>query len=133
MRLLSWARLDDDIVEMPALAVVREAIARGPSLAQERHRLVEAFGRLLDRNAEAREFRLAVTLAHAEVEPAARQQIERGDLLSQQHRIVPRQHHDRGAKAYSLCAPCKIAQEIERSRKLPNAGKVVLDHEHAVI
>src|SRR5215467_2407789 len=130
---LRGARLDDDVVEMPALAVVREALARGPSLAQERHGLLEALGCLLDRNAKASELRLPVAFADAEVEPAIRQEIECRDLLSEQGRIVPRQYYDGASKADSPRAPCKVAQEIERSRKLPDAGKVVLDHEHAVV
>src|SRR6516225_8508330 len=133
MRLLSGARFDDDIVEMPALAMVREALAGGPRLAQERHRLVEALGRLLDWNREARELRRAVPLANAEVEPAVGQQIERGDLLCEQYRIVPRQHHHGGTEADFLCASSQIAEEVERSRKLPDAREVVLDYEHAVI
>src|SRR5262245_54842262 len=133
MRPLNGARLDDDVVEMPALAVVREALAGGPSLAQERHCLLKALGCLLDRDAKARELRLPVTLAHAEVESPLRQEIERGDLLGEQDRIVPRQHHNGASKAYSSRTPCKVAQEIERSRKLPDAGKVVLDYEHAVV
>src|SRR5262249_34268609 len=44
-----------------------------------------------------------------------------------------RQHHNGASKAYSPRAPCKVAQKIERSRKLPDAGKVVLDYEHAVV
>ena len=55
MRLLHRARLDNDVVEVPALAVMRKAVAGGPGLAQEGHGLVEALGRLLDGNAEARE------------------------------------------------------------------------------
>ena len=133
MRLLHGARLDDDVVEVPALAVVREAVAGGPGLAQERQGLVEALGRLLDGDAEARELRRAVALADAEIEAAVGQQIQRGDLLGQQHGVVPGQHHHRGAQPYALGAAGKVAQEIERRRELPHAREVVLDHEHAVI
>src|SRR5215467_14267394 len=52
-------------------------------------------------------------VAHAEVEPALRQEIECGDLLSEQGRIVPWQYHDGASKAYAPRAPCKVAQEIE--------------------
>ena len=47
---------------------------------------------------EAGEFVVPVALADPEIEPAARQQIERRRLLRQQHRVVPRQHHHRGAE-----------------------------------
>ena len=89
MRLLGRARLDDDVVEVPAPAVMREAALGGPGFAQEGHGLLEALGRLLDGNAEARELVLAIALAHAEVEAAVREQIERGDLLGEKRRIVP--------------------------------------------
>ena len=36
---------------------------------------------------------MPVTLADAEIEPAAGHEIERRRLLGEQHRIVPRQHH----------------------------------------
>ena len=104
-----------------------------PGLAQERQGLVEALGRLLDGDAEARELRRAVALADAEIEAAVGQEIERGDLLGQQHRVVPGQHHHRRAEPYALGAAGKVAQEIERRRELPDAREVVLDHEHAVI
>src|SRR5262245_50775354 len=55
MRPLASARLDDDVVEAPVPTVMREATVGGPGFAQEGHGLLEALGRLLNRNAEARE------------------------------------------------------------------------------
>ena len=63
----------------------------------------------------------AITLAHAEVEAAVREQIERGSLLGEQRRIVPGQHHYRRTEAYALRASGKIAQEVERRGELPDA------------
>src|SRR5262245_36593423 len=62
MRLLDWARLDDDIVEPPALALIGEPAWRRPRLADHLHGLIKPLGRLLGRNAEAREFIAAVAL-----------------------------------------------------------------------
>ena len=83
--------------------------------------------------AEARELRLAVALADAEVEAAVGEEVERGDLLGEQHRVVPGQHHHGGAEPYALRAAGEVAQEIERGGELADAREVVLDHEHAVI
>ena len=76
--------------------------------------------------------RLAIALADAEIEAAVGQQVEGGGLLGEQHRIVPGQHHHRGAEPDARGAAGEIAQEIERGRQLPDAGEMVLDHEHAV-
>ena len=133
MRLLHRARLDDDVLELPAASVVREAIGSGPCRAQEGHGLVEPLGGLLDRDAKARELRRPIALADAEIQASVGQEVDRGHLLGQQHRIVPGQHHHRRAQPDPAGAAGQVAQEIERGRQLPDAGEVVLDDKHAVI
>ena len=133
MRLLHRARLDDDALELPAPSAVREAIGGGPRRAQEGHGLLEPLGRLLDRDAKARELRRPIALADAEVQAPVGQEVDRGHLLGQQHRIVPGQHHHRRAEPNPVGAAGQITQEIEGSRQLPDAGEVVFDHEYAVI
>src|SRR5204863_4816544 len=99
----------------------------------DRHAFLEALGRLRLRDAEALELGIAVALADAEIKTAAREKIERRDLLGEQHRIVPRQHHHGGAKPHALRAPRDIAQQVERRRDLAVAGEMMLDHEQALI
>src|SRR5207245_2396995 len=99
MRLLFRRRLDHDVLEIPELAVMREALIRRPRLEDHAERLLEALVGLRDRNAEARELVRAIALADAEFEPPAREQIDGRGSFSEQHRIVPRQHQHRGAEA----------------------------------
>ena len=70
-----------------------------------RHHLdgfVEPRLRLFRPDAKAGEFVVPIALANAEIEPAAGDQIERGRLLSQQHRIVPGQHDHGSAEPQRL-------------------------------
>jgi hypothetical protein len=92
--------------------LLRETALTHPGFAQHFERLVVAFGRLRDRNAEPGEFAFAIALADTEVDAAAGHQIEGGDLLGQQHGIVPGQHDHRGAEADPRGATGEIAQEI---------------------
>src|SRR5208282_3716885 len=87
MGFLDRRRLDHDVLEMPALAVMREAPGRAPRLADDLDRLVEALGRLVLWDAEALELGRPVTLADAEIDPAVGEQVERRDLLCKEHRI----------------------------------------------
>ena len=73
MRLLCRRRLDDDVIEVPVLAVMREAPLGGPRLAQEVQRLLVALFRLFRRDAEAGELVVAIAATDAEVEAIARQ------------------------------------------------------------
>ena len=129
VRALQRLGLDHDVVVVPALAAMAEAALGGPRLADDLHRLVEALGRLVDRDAEAVELGLAIALADAEIDAAAGQQVERRDLLGDQHRIVPRQHDHRGAEPDVLGARGEIGQHRHRGRDLALAGEVMLDHE----
>ena len=70
-------------------------MGRTPGPGDDVERLIEALFRFLDRDAEAAEFGIAVALADTEIEPSTRQEIEGRRLLSEQHRIVPRQHDHR--------------------------------------
>ena len=133
MRFLHRPRLDHDVAEIPVLALVREAALALPRLAQDRHALVEALGRLRLGNAKAFEFAVAVALADAEIEAAAREKIECRDLFGEQHGIVPRQHHHGSAEPHAAGAAGEIAEQAERGRDLAVAGEMVLDHEQALI
>ena len=132
MRLLRGGRLDDDVVELPVLAVMGPRRIRGPRLEHDLQRFLESRLGLLHGNAEAGELVVPVALADAEVEPAVGQQVERGGLLGQQHRVVPGQRHDGGAQAQRGGAGADPGQEIQRRGDLAEAGEVMLDDERAV-
>src|SRR6516164_815771 len=99
MGLLRGRRLDDDIVELPVLAPVRERRFRGESLGDDLKRFLEARVSLLQGYAEPGEFIVPVALADPEIEPAAGQQIKGCRLLCQQHWVVPGQYEHRRAEA----------------------------------
>src|SRR6266700_7176404 len=98
MRFLRRRWLDDDILVMPTLAVMRKAAVRRPSLAQKRHRLVVALAGFLQRNAEAVELAPAVALSDTEIEPSIVEKVQCRSLFGEQSRIVPGQHQDRRAE-----------------------------------
>src|SRR3984957_2393535 len=87
MRLLRGRRLDDDVLEIPIFAVMREALLRRPGFHDDIERLVETRIGFRDRHAEAGKLIVPVALAGAEIEPAARKQIDGRGLLGKQHRI----------------------------------------------
>ena len=89
MRLLGGRRFDNDILERPALALMREAALGGPGGADHRHHLLEAFGGLLDRNLKPFELGKPIALSDAEIKAAMRQKIQSRGLLGDQYRVVP--------------------------------------------
>ena len=70
--MLRGRRLDHDVFEMPETALMREALARGPSTRHDLDRFLEPRLRLFRRNLKALEFAVPVALADAEIEPTAR-------------------------------------------------------------
>ena len=84
------------------------------------------------RHGEAGEFVVAVAFADAEIQPSARQQIQRRRLLGQQHGVVPGQHDHRGAEPQRAGAGAEPGEQVERGGDLAEAGEVVLDDEGAV-
>src|SRR5437763_1278446 len=98
MRPLRGRRLDDDVVEPPVMAAMRERLVRGPRLDDDVEAFVEPRVGLVHIDAEAGEFIVAVALADAEIEPAAGQEIEGRGLLGEQYRVVPRQNDDGSAE-----------------------------------
>ncbi len=133
MGFLHWPRLHDHVVELPVAAVMGEAPLRCPRRAEHFHRLIEACLRLLHRNAEAVELLEAVSLADAEIEAAAGEQVERRRLLRQQHRVVPRHHHHGRSEPDARGARREICQQPQRGGDLASSGEVVLDEIDAVV
>jgi len=99
VRTLRGRRLDDDIVERPVPAAMREFLVRGPGFDQHVEAFVEARVGLVHVDAEALELVVAIALADAEIESPARQQVERRGLLGQENGVVPGQDDDRSAEA----------------------------------
>ncbi len=133
MRLLRRRRLDHDVVELPEFSAVREALARRERLGHHLDRFLEPRLGLLRWNAEAGELVVPVALADAEIEPAAGDQIERRRLLGQQHRIVPGQHDDGGAKPQRGGAHGERGLQHQGGGDLVPAGEMVLDQEARAI
>ena len=133
MRLLFRRRLHHDVLEIPELAVVREALVAGPRLQDHGERFLEALVGLRDRNAEAGKLVVPIALADAELEPPVREQVNGGGLLGEQHRVVPRQHQHRGAEPQRRGARRHPGEQVEARRHLAEAGEVMLDHKRGVV
>src|SRR6185312_7603235 len=132
MGTLLGRRLDQDIVEMPALAVMRKTSDVAPRLANHSHRLVEVPAGIGGVDTEPREFRLAIAPADTEIEPSAGQQIERRRFFRDQHRIVPAQHHDGCTEPDPARPRREIRENVQRGRDLAVYSEMVLDNEHGV-
>ena len=133
MRFLRGRRLDDDVVELPIFAAMRERRFRDKGLGDHVERFLEALVGLLHRHAKAGKLVPAIAFADAEIEPPAGQQVEGRGLLGQQHRIVPRQHQYRRAEPQMPGARAEPGQQIEARRDLAKAGEMMLDQKRAVI
>ncbi len=133
MRLLRRRRLDDDVLEAPELAVMREALLRRPGLHDHVERFIEARVGFLDRQAEAGEFVVPIALADAEIEPAAGQQIDGRRLLGDQNRIVPGQNQNRRAEPQRLGLRRHPGEQRQACRDLAEAGEMMLDQKARVI
>src|SRR5260370_2244343 len=118
-------------LELPVLASMRPRRVRRPGLENDFQGFVEALCGLLHGHAEAGELPVAIAHADPEIEPALRQQIERGGLLGQQHGIVPGQDDHRRAHPKGLRARGDECEETQRRRDLAEPGEVVLDEERA--
>ena len=71
-RLLRRRRLDDDVVELPVFAAVRERRLGAKSPGEDIERLLEPLVGFLHRHTEPSELVVAIALADPEIEPAAR-------------------------------------------------------------
>ena len=111
------------------LPPVRETLARGEGLGHHLDRFLEPRLGLIRADAEARELVVAVALADAEIEPAARNQVERRRLFGEQHRIVPGQHDHGGAQAQRGGAHGERGLQHQGGGDLVPAGEMMLDQE----
>jgi len=131
MRLLRRGRLDHDVVELEVLAAMGPRAIGRPRLEHHLEALVEPLVGLFHRNAESGELVVPVALADAEVDPAAGEQVYGGDLLGQQHGVVPGQRNHRGAEPQRLGARADPREQVQGRGDLTEAGEVVLDDEGA--
>src|SRR5919198_143776 len=105
-------RLGSRVVERPELTL--EVACPAPERAHQAERLVRAPAALPERHAHEAVLVLVPADADPEVEAAAAQLLQRGDLLRQVHRVVQRHEHDRGAEADPLRAAGDPAERDER-------------------
>src|SRR5262245_47814511 len=106
--LVRW-RFDDYRVEAKEAAMVGKGLLRGERTQEHIQHLFEARLGLLGRHGKAREFVMAIALAHPKIEPASRQKIQGCNLLGKQHRIVPWQHKN--------CGPEPKARRASRDKR----------------
>jgi hypothetical protein len=85
-----------------------------------------AAGPLGDRHAEQLELALAVAEAEADLEPAAAQLVEHGDVLGEAQRVLERAEQDRGADPHRRRPLRDRGQHREDRRQVAVAGDVVL-------
>src|SRR5439155_19778117 len=119
---LRGRRLNDDAVELPIFALMGERLVGSPRLEDHIEGLVEPCIGLLHRHAEPGEFAVAVSLADAEIEAAAGQEIEGGGLFGQEHRVMPRQYDYSRAEGHPARAGAEPCQQVEGGRDLAVAG-----------
>ena len=124
-------RPDRGARDLEEFAVVLEALVR-QRLDDDLRRLDKARPRLPHRDAEALVFDARRAAPEAEQAAPAAQDIEQRDLLGDAHRVVPRQHDDRGAELDALGAAGVIGQQLGRRRRHRVAGEVVLEREQRV-
>ena len=106
-----------DPFEAPEAAVEGDLIL-GPQLFQQHQRLVHAGRALAVRDPEVVELLRPVAQAGAEDEPSFGHDVERGDLLRQQHRVVQRRDHDLGDQPHPRANLGRQARE-QRHRLQP--------------
>src|ERR1700730_13052556 len=76
---------------------------------------------------------MAITLANAKIEPAARKEVKRCSLLCQQDRVVPRKHHRSRTQTKRCRSRCQPRQKIQRGGHRTPTCKVVFDEVRAVV
>jgi hypothetical protein len=129
VRRLERQGLDDDVVEVPVAAVVREPVAGGPGPEQDVECLAETGVGVCLVHVEAAELGVAVALAYPQVDPAARYHVQRRGLLGEQDRVVPGQHQHPRLQAQGRRAGGDTRLQHQRGRHLVPAAEVVLDQE----
>ena len=131
LRVRDRPRPDRGARDFEELAVIGKGFA-----AQRRDddlgRLDKARPRLLHRHAEPLVFDAGRAAPEAEQAAPAAQDIEQRDLLGDAHRVVPRQHDDRGAELDPLRAPGVIGEQLGRRRRHRIAGEMVFEREDRV-
>src|SRR5579859_2761332 len=112
-------RIAADMIEFHELAREAGTVA-GPQCAHGRDILVGALAATLEGNAERLELLLQPAYADAELDPAAAEIVERGDLLGQHQRVALRQdNHGRHEAQPRGCSgdPCQPDQRIGQFRR----------------
>src|SRR5215212_1275222 len=117
LRLRRGVRLGRGVAEGPELSV--EVALAAPQSAHEADALVGAAAAALERHAHEVELVLVPAHPDAEGEAAARQLLQRRDLLREMHRVVEWHQHDRRSEPDPLRPAGDPAQRHERVVNAP--------------
>src|SRR5207253_10205369 len=113
-------RLERPRTQLAALLLDELAVVLAVPLVEPREDHVRGFGEalatLLLVDAETLELDATESAPDAEDEPAVREVIEHDDLLSDPHRIVPRQHDDHRAELQRLRTAREVCQVLQNVR-----------------
>ena len=126
-------RFDHDIVESPVAPAMREALLRSPRAQDDLKAFIKARIGFFERYGKAFELTVPTALTDSEIEPTARHEIKSRGLLGENYRIVPGQHHHRGAEAERAGTRSEPGEQGHRSRHLMPSREVVLDQKRAAI
>ena len=105
-----------DVAELEVLALVREALLR-PRLHEDVERLQEPIAALGVGDVEALVVRGQPAAAHAEIDAAAAEVIDGGDVLGDVQRMAEREHLHRDPELHALRAPGQGGGDGERRRQ----------------
>ena len=119
-----WAviQMGGDLVELP---VVGERLAL-EGLEDDVDRLLPAHAAGRQLQTEALELVVLVAAPEPDVDPAAGQQIQRGDLLGDDQRMVERDHDDGGAHPQPRRLGRDVRRELHGAREIAIRGEVML-------
>ena len=78
-------------------------------------------------------FRLRGAAAHADMQVPVAQRLQHRHVLGEAHRVVPGQHHDRGAEAEAGTGGGDMGQEQQRVGLRVVVAEMVLDHPGGVV
>src|SRR6266850_648538 len=128
-RLLQRLREDRGLRDLEELAVVRERTAL-EGQQEDVHGLLPPVAARGELQAEPLELVVLIAAPEADVDPAAGQQVERGDLLGDNQRMVQRHHDDRRPDPQRGRLGRDVGGELDGAREVAVGRKVVLGQPH---
>jgi hypothetical protein len=124
-RPLRRLRRDRDIVQAVMAAAMGQRLGAGPETPHDFHTFLEDGLVVVKRDAERRVFAPVIAAAGGEIDPPARQQIERRPLFRNADRVVERQHRHRrrqpdplGTGGYLRQNQIRAGQDAQRRKMM---------------